>query len=126
MDVLKAALDILCQYPGLQYSTAPNAVHVDAPNPNGFPVSLEVDTQGFKVSLAGWHETFQEAEDALECFAFAFSRKCRIHVVSRGNTDCAWTLQFREGNTWNGDSTVGTPNYRVWRAKEERYLHNIL
>jgi hypothetical protein len=126
MNVLQLAEDHVRQYPALRYQRRALSLLVDPPNPNGFPVTLEVTRDGFVVRLAGWHEEFEEEREALDCFRFAFSPQCRLRVASRNGVDCEWTLQVRDEDGWQTDTTVEKKKFHLWKAKEVRYLHNIL
>lgn len=37
------------------------------------------------MSFEGWHEAFEQEEEALECVAFGLSAACRLRVDYRGN-----------------------------------------
>ncbi|MBI2432301.1 MAG: hypothetical protein HYV26_05470 [Candidatus Hydrogenedentes bacterium] len=126
MNVLQMAEEQVRQHPSLRYERHPHALRVEPPNPNGFPVSLEVTKEGFSVRLGGWQELFEEERDALECFQFAFSPHCRLRVGSRGGVDCEWALEFRDGGVWHEDSSTDKKSFQVWKSKEIRYLHNII
>lgn len=126
MNVLQLAEDHVRNHPSLRYQRRPLSLQVDAPNPNGFPVTLEVTKEGFLVRLGGWHEQFDEERDAFECFQFAFSPHCRLRVASRSGVDCEWTLEFRDSDGWRPDKTVEKKTLKIWKQKETRYLHNIL
>jgi hypothetical protein len=126
MDILDKGEKLLAEFHGLQYVREPLALRVAPPNPNGFPVALEIDKDGYVVRLGGWHEAFLDETDALECFAFGFSPGCRLRVTSRGKQDIAWALEFKNGPAWEEYSNTEQNSYQIWRSKETRYLHNIL
>ena len=126
MNVLQLAEDHVRRYPALRYQRRALSLEVDPPNPNGFSVSIEVTKDGFVVRLAGWHEEFEDERDAIECFCFAFSSQCRLRVASRGDTDCEWTLEFRDAEGWVSDKTIEKRSFQIWKPKEVRYLHNII
>ena len=126
MNVLQLAEEYVRRFPALRYQRRALSLHVDPPNPNGFPVAIEVTRDGFVVHLSGWQDAFEEERDALDCFRFAFSPQCRLRVASRGGVDCEWTLEFRDEDGWQSDKSVEKRSFQIWKSKEVRYLHNIL
>jgi hypothetical protein len=45
---------------------------------SGFTVGLRITPSGFTVYFEGWHEEFTSEDEALNCFAFGLSPKCRL------------------------------------------------
>jgi hypothetical protein len=90
----------------------------------GFPVSLEVVDEGFKVYFSGWHELFKTEDEALECFSFGLSEECRLAVEYRGTSEVKWTLQTLENGSWISNSTSGLIFLAFWRKKSTGYLQN--
>ena len=54
----------------------------------------------------GWHEHFESAQPALDCFAFAFSGKARLAITYRGRTPVKWVLEHLDEDGWHADSEV--------------------
>ncbi|MEM8955511.1 MAG: hypothetical protein AAGD22_15260 [Verrucomicrobiota bacterium] len=91
-----------------------STITLDAPDKDGFSVWLTEKNPGFTVGFDGWHEEFEDEEEALETFAFGLSDDCRLKVVRRGNMDCAWTVEGKEEDgEWKGGSTTALISHSV-------------
>jgi len=134
--ILSDIKDKLDRRPYLKYELGDRHILVEKPSENGFDVGFYVEEDEFIVGYYGWHEHFgfDEMDRALDCFAFGFSRDCRLKVVSRGKMDYKCILEYLEGGEWKWDSEVGVlfkPFWRFlafpfWRRKQVRYLQNEL
>jgi len=74
--------------------------------PDGFAVSFHASSNEFVVHFDGWHEHFESAQPALDCFAFAFSGKARLAITYRGRTPVKWVLEHLDEDGWHADSEV--------------------
>lgn len=91
----------------------------------GFPVSLENEGFQFTVTYGGgWHEHLEKAQDALNCFGFGLSERCRLKVHTAGNSEYKWTVEYLYENKWLEDSTTGLLFFPFWRQRETFYLQN--
>ena len=97
----------LAKHPELRFSATQTSVTVAAPSAGGFSVSFHAASQHYVVHFDGWHEQFDVAAQALECFAFAFSGECRLAVTYRGRIPVKWVLEYLEEGRWKVDSEVG-------------------
>lgn len=84
----------LSKYPSLRYSTDGSTITVEAPTGDGFSVWLTDQNPGYTVGFDGWHEEFEDEEEALSAFAFGLSDDCRLKVIQHDDTDCAWTVEL--------------------------------
>ncbi|MGV3662560.1 MAG: hypothetical protein ACO1TE_20415 [Prosthecobacter sp.] len=92
---------------------------------DGFSVWLTEQPPGYTVGFDGWHEEFQDVEEALAAFAFGLSDDCRLQVIQRGSMDCAWTVESRdEQGQWQVDSTTGLLFTPFWRKQRTIYRQN--
>jgi hypothetical protein len=107
MDPILELKEKLAKHPELSFSATQTSLSVDAPSADGFSVSFYASSQDYVVHFDGWHEHFDEAAKALECFAFAYSGECRLAVTYRGRMPVRWTLESLEGGRWRVDSEVG-------------------
>lgn len=124
MSVLDRAREILgTKHAALRYTDAAGTVVVHASRPRGFDVSISED---LIVGFDGWHEHFDTPEEALECFAFGLSERCRLKVTYRGKFAHKWTMEFFEDGRWIEDSTTGILLFPFWRAPRIEYLQNGL
>ena len=93
-------------------------------DPKGFTVWIAVNAQVFTVGFDGWHEEFQDENEALNCFAFGLSDQCRLKVVKRGDAETAWIVESRDGDDWREDSTTGLFIVPFWKKKSIEYRQN--
>jgi len=114
----------LLKYPQLRYSASSNHVHIAAPTPTGFSVSIEVDTDSAIVSFDGWHESFTSTREAGECFVMGLSKYCRLKVHMRGHCKYKYTLEYFENDQWLEDSAVGRFFYPFWLKEQITYRQN--
>jgi hypothetical protein len=97
---------------------------IERPTNDGFAVSLTEKLSGYTVGFDGWHEEFDEEDEALEAFAFGLSDQCRLKVVKRGKMECAWIVEGRENDQWQEDSTTGLIFIPFWRKRNVEYRQN--
>jgi hypothetical protein len=102
-----------------------DSVRVIPNSPSGFVVEFSVNGDTYTVAFEGWHENFVDQNEALNCFAFGLSNKCRLKEHRRGNFPYKWTVEFREGKQWT-ESTTGLLLFPFWRKRTVRYLQNSL
>ena len=125
MNSLQKIEEILKQYPDAQYKVGLNSIVV-VPSENGFEVGIELDSNSASVHFDGWHEEFEEDEEAIDCFAFGLSDACRLRILQRGKTDFKWIVESKENNEWKKDSETGLFFFPFWLPMKERILQNHL
>lgn len=86
----------------------------------------ETCNEPFEVYFNGWHEGFTDASEALECFAFGLSDKCRLKEYSRGDSVYKWTVEHEIDGSWQADSTTAVIFTPFWKSKTVRILQNRL
>ena len=123
MDALQEAEQQL-QRGGVRCERTAESVRYVPANADGFEVVLSRGDREFTVSFAGWHEPFDTPEEALRCFMFGLSDRCRLRVLSRGSFDYRWTVQARRDGRWEDDSETGLLVFPFWLRRRERYLQN--
>ncbi len=115
----------LKQWPSLRYSKERDTITVNQDTENGFSVWLTENLPGYTVGFDGWHEKLHEEEEALAAFAFGLSDDCRLKVIQRGSTDCAWIVESKDNDgQWRGDSTTGLLLTPFWRKRKIVYRQN--
>jgi hypothetical protein len=124
MTAIEKIQEKLQRYPALKFTIDGNTISVAPAHDDGFSVYLTERERGFTVGFDGWHEEFEDEEEALSAFAFGLSDECRLKVVQRGGADCSWTVEAREGDDWSGDSTTGLLLTPFWRTKRVVYRRN--
>ena len=123
IDEIKAKLN---KYPHAKFESNSSSVSVFPTSADGFTVGLTVNQDSYTVSFDGWHEDFQDEEEALNCFAFGLSSACRLKEYRRGNFAYKWTVESKENGKWVEDGTTGLFLFPFWIRKEVRYLQNNL
>ena len=126
MDVIKEAKTRLAKYRGVAYNATVDSISVQPQDDDGFSVSLHVRRSEFTVSFDGWHETFQSADEALNCFVFGLSDACRLELELRGRTATKWAVQSQQHGAWVTDSEVGLLLVPFWRRKRIVHRQNRL
>ncbi|MCV6825790.1 MULTISPECIES: hypothetical protein [Halocynthiibacter] len=122
----KEMLAKLDGYDGYEIDASDDQITVSCNNPESFDVSIFAFDEQFQVNFAGWHEVFDDQEEAMRCFAFGLSQQCRLEVVKRGKMECSWTMQFLQDDTWVDDSVTGMFLIPFWRPKQIEYRFNLI
>lgn len=118
----------LKKYPELKTEEKDGYICVFAPNQDGFDVWFSEDDREYTVGFSSWHEHFEkdELDDALNCFAWGLSDKCRLKVFKRSGAEYKWMVQSLEGNSWIDYSVTSLFNFSFWKRKEIDYKSNQL
>ena len=124
MSAIDKIKDKLRKYPQLNCQIEGNKISVEPLSAIGFTVWLIDNKPGYTVGFDGWHEEFDNEDEALNCFAFGLSDGCRLKVVKRGNTPYSWSVESKEGDEWNEDSKTGLIFVPFWKTKSIEYLSN--
>lgn len=126
MNVIEEIKANLQKYPHAKSESNSSSISVFPTSDDGFTVGLTVNQDSYTVSFDGWHENFQDKEEALNCFAFGLSPDCRLKEYRRGNFAYKWIVESKENGGWVEDSTTGLFLFPFWMKKEVRYLQNDL
>ncbi len=124
MSAIEIIKEKLKKYPQLNYQIEGNKITIEPVSSSGFTVWLIENNPGFTVGFDGWHEEFDNEDEAVDCFGFGLSDECRLKVVKRGNKPYSWTVQSWSGIDWDNDSTTGLIFIPFWRKKKVEYLSN--
>lgn len=124
MSTIDNIRERLKKHPALKVRYSDNAVTIEPQAPNGFSVSLEESHGKYTVSFDGWHEEFDTAEEALDCFALGLSDQCRLRVELKGGVAYRWTLEFLVKGAWMEDSTTGSLLYPFWMQRQVIFRQN--
>jgi hypothetical protein len=124
IDEIKQRME---KYPQARCESDSSSVTVFPITADGFEVTLIVNSiDNYTVHFEGWHEDFNDAKEALNCFAFGLSTNCRLREYRRGNFAYKWTVEHREENEWLEEGTVGLLLVPFWRRRTSRLLQNNL
>jgi hypothetical protein len=124
MNAIQKIKTKLSAYPDVQYSESADGIEVHPRNQFGFTVGLRITPSGFTVNFDGWHEEFRSEDEALDCFAFGLSPKCRLAIVFRGDTETKWVVEGLEDGAWTPDSETGLLLQPFWRSARVEYRQN--
>ncbi len=116
----------LAKYPNVRYEADESQITIRAQGPEGFDVSLEVASDGYRVSFEGWHEEFSSEAEALNCLAFGLSTACRLRTDYRGDFPYRWTVEGLDNGSWQADSTTGLVLFPFWRRRRVAYRQNAV
>ena len=124
MDAIAKVKQRLADRPEFTFTEKPDYIEVFPPTPDGFPVALAVEPEGFAVYFGGWHEHFESETDALNCFSYGLLGDCRLKIRYRGSTAYKWTLEHRRNGHWVAEGTKASFIFPFWRRKREAVLCN--
>ena len=126
METFARLREKLAAHPTARIDETGQALTVLPSTPTGFPVTLRRIGAGYQVSFEGWHEDFDAEDDAIACFGFGLSNRCRLAITFRGTSPVQWTVESLRDATWTPDSTTGLLFTPFWRAKRVEYRSNAL
>ena len=126
MNAIEQIRTKLQKYPDAKYEADANYIRVLPTCENGFRVELIAAKNDYTVYFNGWHETFADEKEALNCFAFGLSKECRLKEHRRLGVAYKWSVEYRDAGKWVEDSTTGLLVYPFWGKLEVRYLQNDL
>ncbi len=124
MGVASDIAQRLGQGSGLDFELEENSISVAPRSADGFTVWLKESDGGYIVGYSGWHEEFESAEEAMNCFSYGLSDQCRLKVSIRGRMECAWTLEALDEGGWSSVSTTALALVPFWRRKSIEYQRN--
>ena len=116
----------LRDYPHVKYESTNSSITVFPSSDIGFTVGLDAGHGRYTVSLNGWHEDFNDASEALDCFAFGLSNECRLKEHRRGDFAYRWTVESKQNGQWVADSETGLFLFPFWKRGGVVYLQNDL
>ena len=124
MNAIQKIKTKLSAHPDVQYSESADGIEVHPRDQSGFTVGLRITPSRFTVNFEGWHEEFTSEDEALDCFAFGLSPKCRLVIVLRGDTETKWVVEGFENGVWTPDSETGLLLQPFWRPARVEYRQN--
>jgi hypothetical protein len=120
-------LKILEKCPQIQCERGEDSVRVHPTTPEGFEVVIEqIWESHYSVFYGGWHEDFHTLEEALGCFFFGLSNRCRLKVQSKHGNPFRWTVEHWDDPSWRERSTKATWSHRFLTPTVTTYLQNDL
>ena len=92
--------------------------------PTGFDLTLHDDRVEWTVELDGAHVHFDSAEDALQCFLFALTPRCRVRVTEWGGVPSSWAFQASKDGRWESWHRTWVLVFPFWRRRATRVFQN--
>jgi hypothetical protein len=114
----------LAGYSMLEVRREPTILSAISLSPGGYEVRLAQQGESWTVSFAGWHERFLDVDEAILCFGFGLSDRCRLRVISYGDVDSRWIVEAQEGDEWVSREETGLLFPPLFLKKRERLLQN--
>lgn len=114
----------LTEYPDIHYTEGTGYIEVPPKDDSGFEVGLRAEGDGFRVNFDGWHEEFDSAEEAVSCFGFGLSDRCRLRVTYRGSFPTRWAAESLEDGQWVQFGVTALLVFPFWRRKHLVYKQN--
>lgn len=112
--------------PELAYRVIGATITVAPLSTGGFAVSLTEGVGKWVVAFDGWHEDFTSEDEALRCFAFGLSDRCRLRISYRGSFPHRWTVEYRVADGWREDGATGLVLFPFWRRAWIEYRQNAV
>ena len=92
--------------------------------PDGFDVGIEISEIVKTVYFDGWHQHFDEINEAISCFQAGLTDEVRLIEYQRGETPYKWRLEVLIDGQWEHHSTTGLLFFPIWKRHTERTLQN--
>jgi hypothetical protein len=110
------------------FDATEHTITVPAATDEGFLVRLRmVHDREFVVWYDQWQQTFDRAEDALDCFEYGLSDSCRLKITFRGDEPVGWLVEKREYGMWvPGQHPRKRRSLGFWRPTRIVYRQNQL
>lgn len=116
----------LSSHPHIGFVEERERIVVPSVDGNGFEVALETSEDSFVVHFDAWHEHFDAAEEAVDCFMTGLTNRCRLRIACRGRTPYRWTVELQENGTWVAGSETRLLFFPFWRRASVMYRQNHL
>ena len=81
----------------------------------GFEVSYSEDEMFAYVGCSGWHEEFDDKEEAKNCFMNALTPHVRLQVSLKGQFEYKWKYEARFEETWEDFGITALLFIPFWR-----------
>lgn len=126
MDPIAELKTKLAGHSKLEFDEVLGGIRIHPPVPNGFAVEVHDDSDSWTVFLgnAGFHETFDTAEETLEFVAWCYSGEARVREVWRGDSPAKSVLEVFEDGKWRSTSETTLIFVPFWRRRRETILAN--
>lgn len=118
---IKAVLDEAA----ISYVEEPDTLAVVSGSDAGFDVRVVAAGDEQVVGYGHlWHEHFDSAAEARQCFLFGLTDRCRLESVFYGRMECRATVQHLVEGEWVKCSRTGVLFVPFWRRRSVRLRFN--
>ncbi len=101
-------------------------IWVQPQSEDGFEVGFAEDERFAYVSCSGWHEEFEDKDDARNCFLNALTPRIRILISTRGSYEHKWEYQAFENDSWQSYGVTGLLFFPFWRKAKKTTKSNAV
>ncbi|CAN5613168.1 hypothetical protein BH11ARM2_BH11ARM2_21700 [soil metagenome] len=108
----------------IPYEREENRLFVVPISEDGFTVLIFSEGETVSVYCNGWHDDFEDGEEAARFFLFALTNGVRLQVQSRNGEAYKWTLEVLQDEKWSQVSKTGLLIIPFWQRKTEATLQN--
>jgi hypothetical protein len=123
--ILDQLIDKFSNRPGLKTESSDNTFAILPRDDTGFKLWIrEEKGRKFTVGFDRWQESFNDATQALACFALGLSKDCRLKVYSRLGARYTWTVQQYVSGLWVDGSTHVEKIVSIWPFRKTHFLQN--
>lgn len=126
-DALQRLDAFLADHPHLTVVREDGSLTVRGKEAGGFDVHMLDDGRVATIFAGGWHEHYNDAEQAAATFMWLLTPKTKIVLSFRGRSQIGWKLQWDEDGKWmtGGRGTILLP-FLFWGPKREETFQNRL
>ena len=124
MNAIQEIKGMLQRFPQISFEASINGIKVLPISNTGFTVEIIKDIEQYTVFFGGWHQSFTDAEEAINCFWFGLSTGCRLKEYRRWGFAYRWALEYKEAGEWIEDSRTTLLLFPYIGAKKVRVLQN--
>jgi len=124
MKSIELIKKLLNEIPELNFEEEDNYISVSPSDKNGFTVWISIEKNNYTVGYDGWHEEFEDENDAFGCFIYGLTNKCRLKVFKRGEFTYNWTMEAKGDGFWKIFSSTTLLFFPFWRKREIVFLQN--
>jgi len=115
---------VILQENGVAYSEDNGWLWIKPECKDGFETGCSEDDRYAYVSCSGWHEEFEDKDEAKNCFLNALTPRVRILVTARGGYEYKWEYQALNNEIWHGYGVTGLLVFPFWRKVEQTAKSN--
>lgn len=115
------------RYPEERFEAGNSWIRYLPSTDDGFEVAFEISKEDYVVMFDGWHDRFDEEEEAIDWFVLGLSEDCRLKITAKGNQPFRWVVEARiDDESFAPACIMGTVPLFFWRRSTVEYRQNHL